>query len=238
MHLDLKHIHFEKDKMKSILRVGLPTAIGGSTMQFGFLLMSKNVYKYGTQAMAAYGIGNKVNGLITLPSNGIGSAVATIVGQNVGANQYDRARQGYRLSQRISVVFLFVGGLILSRAPISGAIVGIFSDDAQVVAMAADFLSIMAFWCWTNGIYNSTMGLFQGTGHTEVTMLVDASRLWVFRFLTLFICESILHMGVRSIWYCVVVSNGISAAILYLLYRTNIWRRPTMKKTQKAKGAA
>lgn len=224
--------------MKSILRVGLPTAIGGSTMQFGFLLMSKNVYKYGTQAMAAYGIGNKVNGLITLPSNGIGSAVATIVGQNVGANQYDRARQGYRLSQRISVVFLFVGGLILSRAPISGAIVGIFSDDAQVVAMAADFLSIMAFWCWTNGIYNSTMGLFQGTGHTEVTMLVDASRLWVFRFLTLFICESILHMGVRSIWYCVVVSNGISAAILYLLYRTNIWRRPTMKKTQKAKGAA
>lgn len=238
MHLDLKHIHFEKDKMKSILRVGLPTAIGGSTMQFGFLLMSKNVYKYGTQAMAAYGIGNKVNGLITLPSNGIGSAVATIVGQNVGANQYDRARQGYRLSQRISVVFLFVGGLILSRASISGAIVGIFSDDAQVVAMAADFLSIMAFWCWTNGIYNSTMGLFQGTGHTEVTMLVDASRLWVFRFLTLFICESILHMGVRSIWYCVVVSNGISAAILYLLYRTNIWRRPTMKKTQKAKGAA
>lgn len=207
-------------------------------MQFGFLLMSKNVYKYGTQAMAAYGIGNKVNGLITLPSNGIGSAVATIVGQNVGANQYDRARQGYRLSQRISVVFLFVGGLILSRAPISGAIVGIFSDDVQVVAMAADFLSIMAFWCWTNGIYNSTMGLFQGTGHTEVTMLVDASRLWVFRFLTLFICESILHMGVRSIWYCVVVSNGISAAILYLLYRTNIWRRPTMKKTQKAKGAA
>ena len=188
--------------------------------------------------MAAYGIGNKVNGLITLPSNGIGSAVATIVGQNVGANQYDRARQGYRLSQRISVVFLFVGGLILSRAPISGAIVSIFSDDAQVVAMAADFLSIMAFWCWTNGIYNSTMGLFQGTGHTEVTMLVDASRLWVFRFLTLFICESILHMGVRSIWYCVVVSNGISAAILYLLYRTNIWRRPAMKKTQKAKGAA
>ena len=83
----------------------------------------------------------------------------------------------------------------MSRAPISGAIVGIFSDDAQVVAMAADFLSIMAFWCWTNGIYNSTMGLFQGTGHTEVTMLVDASRLWVFRFLTLFICESILHMG-------------------------------------------
>lgn len=232
IHLDLKHLKFEKDKMRSILRVGLPTAIGGSTMQLGFLLMSKNVYAYGTEAMAAYGIGNKVNGLITLPSNGIGSAVATIVGQNVGAKQYDRAKQGYRLSMRISVIFLFIGGMILSRAPISTAIVSIFSEDASVIAMAADFLSIMAFCCWTNGIYNSTIGLFQGTGHTEVTMLVDASRLWVFRFLTLFICEVVFDMGVRSIWYCVVVSNAISSAILYVLYRMNIWRKPALKKKE------
>lgn len=229
VHLDLRHIKFEREKLHSILRVGLPTAIGGSTMQFGFLLMSKNVYKYGTQAMAAYGIGNKVNSLITLPSNGIGSAVATIVGQNVGAKQYDRAEKGYIISRRISVIFLFIGGMILSRHTVSKAIVSIFSNDASVIAMAADFLSVMAFWCWTNGIHNATNGLFQGTGHTEVTMLVDASRLWIFRFLTLFICENILNMGVRSIWYCVVVSNGISAAILFLLYFTNLWKKPIKK---------
>lgn len=231
--LDLRHLKFEKSKLLSILRVGLPTAIGGSTMQFGFLLMSKNVYKYGTEAMAAYGIGNKVNSLITLPTNGIGSAVATIVGQNVGAEQYDRAEKGYKLARNISIIFLFVGGMILSLHPVSKGIVGIFSEDAAVIGMAADFLSIMAFWCWTNGIYNSSIGLFQGTGHTEVTMLVDASRLWVFRFLTLFICESVLHMGVRSIWYSVVVSNGISALILYVLYRMNIWRKPGMQKREK-----
>lgn len=230
VYLDLRHLRFEKEKLLSILRVGLPTAIGGSTMQFGFLLMSKNVYQYGTPAMAAYGIGNKVNSLITLPSNGIGSAVATIVGQNIGAKQYDRAEQGYKLSRNISIVFLFAGGMILSRAPISKGIVSIFSTDAAVISMAADFLSIMAFWCWTNGIHNATTGLFQGTGHTEVTMLVDASRLWVFRFLTLFICETVFHMGVRSIWYSVVISNGISAMILYVLYRMKIWKKPAVKK--------
>ena len=186
VYLDLRRLKFEKEKLRSILTVGLPTAIGGSAMQFGFLLMSRNVFKYGTEAMAAYGIGNKVNGLITLPSNGIGSAVATIVGQNVGAAQYERADQGYRISRRISVVFLFLGGMILSRPFLSAGIVRIFSQDEQVIGMAADFLSIMAFWCFTNGVYNSTMGLFQGSGHTEVTMLVDASRLWVFRFAVLF----------------------------------------------------
>ncbi len=233
IHLDYRNFHFAKKMLLSILRVGLPTAIGGSTMQLGFLLMSKNVYKYGTQAMAAYGIGNKVNGLISLPSNGIGSAVATIVGQNVGAKQYDRADYGYRLSRRISVIFLFVGGMILSRPFISTAIVSIFSSNPEVIAMAADFLSIMAFWCWTNGIYNSTTGLFQGSGHTEVTMIIDATRLWVFRFLTLFICENVLHMGVRSIWYCVVVSNGISSAILFILHKTNLWRKKTVIKSKK-----
>lgn len=225
VYLNLKKLKFEKDKLKSILVIGLPTAIGGSTMQFGFLLMSRNVFKYGSQAMAAYGIGNKVNGLITLPSNGIGSATATIVGQNVGAAQYERAEHGYKLSRRISVIFLFLGGMILSRGPVSASVVSIFSKDSEVIVMAAEFLSIMAFWCFTNGVYNSSMGLFQGSGHTEVTMIVDASRLWVFRFATLFVCEKWLHMGVRSVWYSVVISNGISAVLLWIVYRTGYWKK-------------
>ena len=229
VHLDVRHMRFEKEKLKMILQIGLPTAIGGSTMQLGFLLMSRNVYAYGNQAMAAYGIGNKVNGLITLPSNGVGSAVATIVGQNMGAKQMKRAEEGYLLSMKICVVFLFVGGMILSRDFISTSIVSIFSDDPQVIEWAADFLSIMAFWCFTNGVYNASTGLFQGTGHTEVTMAVDATRLWVFRFLTLWFCESVLHMGVRSVWYSVVVSNGISSVILFLLYKSNIWKKPRVK---------
>lgn len=225
VYLRLSKLKFEKEKLKNILVVGLPTAIGGSTMQFGFLLMSRNVFKYGTQAMAAYGIGNKINGLITLPTNGIGSAVATIVGQNVGAKQYDRAEQGYKMSRRISVIFLFVGGMILSRMPVSTAIVQIFSDDAEVISMAADFLSIMAFWCFANGVHNSSMGLFQGSGHTEVTMMIDAARLWIFRFATLYVCETWLHMGVRSVWYSVVVSNGLSALVLFIIYKTGYWRK-------------
>ena len=225
VYLDLRRLKFEKEKLKNILVIGLPTAIGGSTMQFGFLLMSRNVLKYGTEAMAAYGIGNKINSLITLPTNSVGSAVATIVGQNVGAKQYERAEKGYKVSMLGSVIFLLAGGLILSRMPISTAIVKIFSDDADVIGMAADFLSIMAFWCFANGVYNSSMGLFQGSGHTEITMVIDATRLWVFRFATLYIGEVWLHLGVGSVWYSVVVSNGLSALALFVIYKTGYWRR-------------
>lgn len=229
IYLTYKGFHFEKEKFSSILKVGLPTAIGGSTMQFGFLLMSKNVLKYGSIATSAYGIGNKINSLITLPSNAMGSATATIVGQNIGARQKERAEKGYKLSMYISVVFLFLSGLILSRPSVARPIVSLLSNDSEVIYHATNFLSLMAICCWTNGIHNATTGLFQGSGHTMVTMANDAARLWIFRFLTLYICENVLRMGVESIWWSVVVSNAISAFIIYALYRMGLWKKEVVK---------
>lgn len=229
IHLDRREMKPTGESLRAIVRIGFPTAIGGSVMQLGFLLMSRNVNAYGEQAMAAYGIGNKVNGLITLPSNGIGSAVSTIVGQNMGAKQPERARKGYLLSMGCAVAFLFLGGRILSLPAVSTAIVSIFSDDAAVIPMAADFLSVMAFWCFTNGVHDATCGLFQGSGHTEVPMAVNMTRLWVLRLGTLWVCETLLDMGVRSIWYSVVISNGISAAALLLLYFTGLWKKSRVK---------
>ena len=197
IQINFKGFRFEKTKMLSILKIGLPTAIGGSTMQFGFLLMTKNVNAYGTTATTAYGIGNKINSIITMPANGIGSAISTIVGQNFGAGNIKRTDKSYHIALRIGAVVFF--------------------------------FSIMAICCWTNAFYNVTQGLFQGCGHTMITMIVDASRIWVFRFLTLWVCATLLHMGVESIWYAVVVSNATSALILYILYWTGIWKHRTVK---------
>ena len=207
LRLSYKGFRFDKEKVNNIVKVGLPTAIGGSILQLGFLIMTRSVNAYGDAAMAAYGIGNKINGIITLPSNAIGSAVATIVGQNVGAKQLERAEKGYRLARDMSVVFLLAGGIILSAEPVSKGIVSIFSDEADVIFHATNFLRLMAICCFSNGIYNATTALFQGTGHTMITMVVGATRLWVWRFAVLYICQTYLHMGVESVWWAVVMSN-------------------------------
>ena len=164
-------------------------------MQFGFLLMTKNVNAYGPTATTAYGIGNKINSIITMPASGIGSAISTIVGQNMGAGNIKRTDKSYHIALRIGAVFLFICGMIF---------------------------------------YNVTQGLFQGCGHTMITMAVDATRIWIFRFLTLWVCANVLGMGVESVWYAVVVSNATSALILYILYWTGIWKKSTIKieKTQ------
>ena len=229
VRISFKDFHFDKNKMCSIAKIGLPTAIGGSTMQLGFLLMTKNVNAYGYIATTAYGIGNKINSIITMPANGIGSAISTIVGQNMGAGNKERADKSYHYALRMGAIFLFIFGNILSLRVISEPMVRFFTSDEAVVPLATDFLSLMAFCCWNNAFYNVTQGLFQGSGHTMITMVVDASRLWIFRFLTLYICSEILHMGVESVWYSVVVSNATSAVILYALYWTGIWKKSTIK---------
>lgn len=233
IRINFRGFKFDKSKMGSIVKIGLPTAIGGSTMQLGFLLMTKNVNAYGFIATSAYGIGNKINSIITMPANGIGSAISTIVGQNVGAGQKDRADKAYHYALRMGAMFLLFFGLILSRRFISQAMVTFFSTDERVIPLATDFLSLMAFWCWSNAFYNVTQGLFQGSGHTMITMIVDASRIWIFRLLTLWVCANVLNMGVASIWYAVVISNGTSAAILYGLYWTGIWKKSTIKIEKK-----
>lgn len=229
MRINFRGFRFDKSKVMSILKIGLPTAIGGSTMQFGFLLMTKNVNVYGATAMTAYGIGNKINSIITMPANGIGSAISTIVGQNMGAGNVKRTDKSYHIALRIGAIFLFVCGMILSRRFIAEPMVRFFTTDDQVVPLATDFLSIMAMCCWTNAFYNVTQGLFQGCGHTMITMAVDATRIWIFRFLTLWVCSHVLGMGVESVWYAVVVSNATSAVILYILYWTGIWKKSTIK---------
>ena len=198
-------------------------------MQLGFLLMTKNVNEYGFIATSAYGIGNKINSIITMPANGIGSAISTIVGQNMGAKNTERADKAFHYALRMGAIFLFVFGMLLSRRIVCEPMVRFFTSDERVVPLATDFLSLMAFCCWTNAFYNVTQGLFQGSGHTMITMIVDASRIWIFRFLTLWVCSNILNMGVESVWYAVVVSNATSAIILYSLYWTGIWKKNKVK---------
>ncbi len=225
VYLVFKGFKFEKTKLSNIVRIGLPTALGSAAMQFGMLLMAKNVLVFGDDAMAAYGISNRINGIITMPSNAVGSAVATIVGQNMGAQNPKRAEEAYKKARIMIVAFLFVGGMILSRKISSTFMVSIFADDPKVVSMSADFLSIMAFWCWTNGVHNTTTGLFQGTGNTLYTMIVESARLWVFRFASLFILSTVFSMAERSVWYSVVISNGIAAFIMWILYKIGLWKK-------------
>lgn len=233
VHLDFADYQYDKETAQKIIQIGLPVASGGALMQFGYVLMTRSVWEYGSLSVAAYGIGNRINSLVTMPSNALGSATATIVGQNVGAGKWDRAEKGYKLTMGMAVGFLIIGGMILSRDRVAIAAVSVFTSDPEVTQLASQYLKILAIYCFANGVYNTTVGIFSATGHTVITMAVDASRLWVFRFGTLYLFQSILNWGVESIWYSVVWSNALAAGTMYIFYLLGLWKKNKVSKHSK-----
>lgn len=220
----LSHLYPDKKIIFNIIKIGFPMGIGNSAMQFGFVLMSKNVMNYGTAAVAAYGIGNKLNSIVTTPSTAMGNAVSILSGHAKGANMQKRGIQSMLAGMVMMIGLMAVMGFILSREIVSRNISGIFSADAQVIFAASDFLSVMSVMAWSNGIYDTSKGYLNGQGKTLSTVTVNIARLWVFRFAVLFVCEHFLHMGIRSIWYAVTFSNAIAAIVMGLLAVLEIHR--------------
>ena len=147
----------------------------------------------------------------------------------MGAGQVKRAEKGYRAAMGGIVALLMAAGVVLSRRPVAEGIVSIFSTDPDVIAMAADYFGLMAMWTWNNGVLDCTASLFRACGHTGVTMVNDIARIWVFRFATLFVCQRLLGLGVESIWYSVVISNGLAALMMFVLYLTGMWKKNKIK---------
>jgi len=224
--LQVKYFRLEKETIKKILHLGLPLSFGNATMQFGFMLLSKSVLSYGSVAMAAYGIGNKVNGLITLPVQGISSALSTIVGLYVGKNNEEKIRKAYVVSQRICLAFLLVGGIILSRPVISRAIVSIFTQDPRVIDMGSKLFSIMSLYSFTNAIHNTTKAVFNGEGKTTLSVVTDLLRIWIFRFSFIYVLSTFFAMGINSIWYAIVISNGLAAFVSLVIYLLKFKNKP------------
>ncbi|MBS4462190.1 MATE family efflux transporter [Aerococcaceae bacterium zg-B36] len=205
-------------RVKDILKIAFPLSLGGATIQLGFMVMGREVIQYGNVAMAAYGIGNRISSLVTIPSNSIGNALTIIVGQNFGAGYFGRIKKAYRQAMFFSVAYLLVMGLILAWQPVTHWVSAIFIQDNATLQLAIDYVRILALYCFANGFYNTTMAVFNGVSKPVYSVIVDICRIWIFRIISLKLYSLIFGKSIRVVWYSVVFSNGLAATVIVLLY--------------------
>jgi putative MATE family efflux protein len=113
IHLNISHLKLNKELLLKIIKIGLPSSIGQSTAALGFAVLNMFILSFGKPTMAAFGIGNRINSLVLMPAMGIGSALSTIVGQNLGADNIKRAKKAVKTSAILTTIFLVIGGFIL-----------------------------------------------------------------------------------------------------------------------------
>ena len=218
--LRLRKLRVHLDLMKEIVRMGLPTGVQNSVISIANVLVQSYINSFGSDAMAACGTYAKLQGFAFLPITSFALALTTFVSQNLGARQYDRARQGARFGICASVVLAeIIGALLTLLAP---SLARLFNSDPEVVRIAVTQSRIENLFFCLLAFSHAVAGVCRGAGRATVPMLVMLSVWCVLRIIFISIAMTIVH-DIRVLFWCYPLTWAISSAIFLLYYCKSDW---------------
>ncbi len=206
----------------TVLRIGAPTAATGIFFAAVYVGLTRITTQFGTPALAALGVGHKLEGLAYQVATGFGLATAAIVGQNLGAGRVDRAARAGWLTAQYACVVGAVQALAFLIAP--GALVGVFTRDPAVVAVGVSYLRIIAVSEITMALEIVLEAGLGGAGFTLVPMAwsgsLTAARIPLGTWLAGL-------LGVAGVWWAISVTAVGRGLAMTALWRGGRWRAAT-----------
>ncbi len=227
VHIIPKYLRLKREILYKIIRVGLPASLGQAGAALGFIVLNSFVVSFGDYTLAAFGIGNRINSLVMMPAMGIGSALATVVGQNLGADKPDRAKQAFKTSVLMSITYMSIGGVILIF--FAENVIGIFAKEREVIEQGTYYMRLIAASLPLMGIFQSLLGAFQGSGHTMYMMYLNMGRLWIIRIPMIILFKNYTLLGSKSVWFAMIISNFIICGVGLILYIKGNWQRKIVR---------
>lgn len=208
--------------MGKIAGIGLPISTQQVTFVVVYWFLIAIVHKFGPTAGAAMGIGNRMESFAYLTCSGFSIAAATMVGQNLGAGNPDRAARcawgavglAVGLTSIISVFFLTV----------PEAIVSIFTDNAEVRHIAVGYLMILGLSQVTMALEIVLEGAFSGAGDTIPPMVVMIPGAVIRIPLAYYLCFT-LGWGINGVWWTLTMTTSVKALILTYWFWRGRWKR-------------
>ena len=218
--LNLKKLHFDVAIFRSCARIGLPTGFQQSFVAIGMMAIMGIVNGFGTNAIAAYTAALRVDSFAKMPSIAFSSALATFAGQNLGAFNEKRARQGLHATLIISAMYsIFITLLIVLFGRF---VMTLFTSDENVIRIGQDYLVIVSSFYILFSLMFSMTGMMRGAGATLIPMVITIVALWVIRLpLSVYLSAKI---GVNGIWWALPVSWATGSVLIIFYYFQGNWR--------------
>ena len=218
--LRLCKLRVHLDLMKEIVRMGLPTGVQNSVISIANVLVQSYINSFGSDAMAACGTYAKLQGFGFLPITSFALALTTFVSQNLGAKQYERARQGARFGILSTVIMAEIIGVLMVIFAVPMA--RLFNSDPEVVRIAVSQTRIENLFFFLLAFSHAVAGVCRGAGRATVPMLVMLSSWCVFRIIFISIAMRILR-DIRVLFWCYPLTWAISSAIFLVYYLRSDW---------------
>ncbi len=166
--LVLRKIRFDLPSLKSIIYFGLPSGVQNSVIGLANVVVQSNINAFGTAAMAGCGAYAKLEGFAFLPITCFAQALATFVGQNLGAHKYDRVKKGGRFAIACSVSMAeLIGVMFYLFAP---NMIALFNGSDEVIRYGVLHSRTISLFFGLLAFSHCVAGIMRGAGKATVPM--------------------------------------------------------------------
>ena len=223
-----KKFTLQMDKLFSILKVGLPTAIQMVVVNTAYLLVTGMLNQFGTSVSAASGVGLQINTFAGMPCWAIGQAVTAMVGQCMGAREIKRARKVVKIGLLLNISVTLV--VVIGVQVFAEQLILLFgSTSAEVINDGVYYLRVC---CGVNSLIYAAMYTLDsfaiGVGAANIAMLNALLDAVIVRLPVSWLLAFTLNMGFPGIYYGQALSPILPAIVGFLYFQNKGWERKTL----------
>lgn len=217
-----RHLVLRGRVLAELLRISSTATLQVLVETASWLGLVRILSSFGNSALAGYTIAMRIAIFAMLPSWGMAGAAATLVGQNLGARQVERARSTVLTVATYNVLFLGLVGALFIAIP--GPLVAFFTGDPAVAGVAATCLRIVAVGFLFFGYGMVTVQAFNGAGDTATPLALNAVCFWVVKIPLAYALARWAGLGPTGVFLAITVAYTLQSIGGGLLFRRGGWQ--------------
>jgi len=223
LRLTLRNFRLDPSIIWRIVKIGIPASIMGMQRSLGNLVVMWLMTPFGTLAVAAHTLGQRVERFLFMPGMGLGMGAGVLAGQNLGASQPERAERGGWLAAGLVAGFMLIASVAILLWPES--IVRIFSPEPDLAEITSTFLRIAAAGYLMMGFNAVFRHCLSGAGDTLSPMAISILMIWAVQMPLAVLLPQVTNLGVYGVRWAI-VAGMVAGAIAYITYfRMGRWKR-------------
>jgi MATE family multidrug resistance protein len=222
IRLRLGGLHPDRDLIRRILHVGLPTGVEQLFFRSGHMVFARILAELGTVSYAANQVAMNGWSLSFMPGFGFALAATTLVGQSLGAQDPDGAQQRGYTAYRLSATLMGTMGFFFLLFP--AEIVGFFTNDPEVIAIGTMPLRMVGLIQPLLAATQVFPGALRGAGDTRFPMAVTGASIWFIRLPLAYLFALVLGWGLPGAWGALALDLSMRGLLNFLRFRGGRWK--------------
>lgn len=222
VRIDLHDLRLDFPMLWRVLRIAGPTVIQRGTPNLAMSLLMRFVAGFGAAALAAWVVVGRVFGFAQAPGMALSRISPAVVGQNLGAQNPERAEKGVNLVMWIT--FIVTGAILGALMLFAPQVLALFSADADTLRIGVPMLRILALGYLANTLTMVLNGAQIGAGDTVAPMVINIIALWVIQIPLVYLFSQVLRLEATNIWIALVIGWLAQLGLLMYRQRQGAWK--------------